>query len=323
AEGKVVLLLGGAALGPDALDAVSRVTAATGAEALTVTFPPRLTRGAGVPAVDRLQYLAEFAQMQLAGARALVLVDAPRPASFFAYPDKPSDLVPEGCAVFELADGGDDVVGALEALADRVAPGVAPVPVPAARPERPRGGALTGETAAAAIGAWLPEGAVVVDESNTSGLWLAGATAGAPRHDWLTLTGGAIGIGLPLAVGAAVGAPDRPVVCLESDGSAMYTIQALWTMARENLDVTVVVFDNSSYAVLNLELRRVGATEPGPKASAMLDLHDPTLDFVALAQGLGVPARRAETVDDLTAALDEAAGEDGPHLVQAVVPPAL
>jgi acetolactate synthase-1/2/3 large subunit len=163
----------------------------------------------------------------------------------------------------------------------------------------------------------------VADESNTSGLWAPGATAGCPRHDWLTLTGGAIGIGMPLATGAAVGAPGRPVICLESDGSAMYTFQALWTQAREGLDVTTIVFANSSYAVLNLELSRVGAAEPGPKALDMLDLTRPDLGFVSLSEGCGVPAERVTTGEQMTAALQRALAEPGPHLIEAVVPRAI
>lgn len=169
----------------------------------------------------------------------------------------------------------------------------------------------------------MPEGRVVVDESNTSGLWAPGATAGCPPHDWLTLTGGAIGIGMPLATGAAIGAADRPVVCLESDGSAMYTFQALWTQAREGLDVTTVVFSNSSYAVLDLELNRVGAGEPGPKAKSMLDLTQPDLDFVALSRGCGVPATRVTTGEEMTDALRRSLAEPGPSLIEAVVPRAI
>jgi acetolactate synthase-1/2/3 large subunit len=173
---------------------------------------------------------------------------------------------------------------------------------------------------AAAIGAVLPENAVMVDEGNTSGLFVAGATAGAPPHDWLTLTGGAIGIGLPVATGAAVAAPDRPVVCLQADGSAMYTLQALWTQAREGLGVTTVVLANHSYAILNMELQRVGADAGGPLARRLLDLTDPELDFVALARGMGVPARRVETAEELTAALEAGLAEPGPALIEVPLP---
>ena len=173
-----------------------------------------------------------------------------------------------------------------------------PLLAPASRPDRPSG-ELTAEAVALALGALLPEGAVVIDEAATSGIWAPGATAGGPKHDWLTLTGGAIGIGLPLAVGAAVAVPDRKVIALQADGSAMYTLQALWTMAREQLDVTTVIFNNHSYAILNMELQRVGAN-PGPKALDMLDLSRPDLDFTSLARGMGVEAVRATTAEELT-----------------------
>jgi acetolactate synthase I/II/III large subunit len=256
----------------------------------------------------------------LSGLRHLVLAGAASPVSFFAYPGLPGDLVPQGCQVHALAAGPEDLTGALVALAERVAPGVPPRLAVAARPVPPTG-PLTAEAVADAVGALLPQGAIVVDESNTSGLWLPGATAGAPAHDWLTLTGGAIGLGLPLATGAAVACPERPVLCLEADGSAMYTISALWTMAREGLDVTTVIFNNGAYAILGMELGRVGAGEPGPKARGLLDLTRPSLDFVRLARGMGVTAERALTAEEFTQALEKALTEPGPHLIDAVVPP--
>jgi acetolactate synthase-1/2/3 large subunit len=317
-----VLLLGGSAVRAPGLAAASRIGRATGAKVFCETFPARLERGAGVAPVDRLAYLAEFTEMQLAGARHLVLVDTKAPVSFFAYPDKASQLVPDGCQVHVLAAPADDAAQALAHLADRVAAGEQPLLQPAARPERPAG-ALTAEAVAQALGALLPEGAIVADEANTAGLWAPGATAGAPRHDWLTLTGGAIGIGLPLATGAAVACPDRKVVCLQADGSAMYTLQAMWTQARENLDVTTVIFNNRSYAILNLELSRVGSDAPGPKALSMLDLSNPDLDFTALARGMGVDASRATTAEELTTQLEKALATPGPSVVEAMLPAGL
>jgi acetolactate synthase-1/2/3 large subunit len=316
---QTALLLGGSALRADGLHAASRVAVATGAALLGETFPANLERGAGIPAVERLAYFAEMAQGQLEGVRHLILVDTTRPVSFFAYPDKASDLVPEGCTVHTLARPGEDAAGALELLAEAIgAPADGGAPAPALRPDRPTG-ALTTESLAAAVGAVLPEGAIVVDEGNTSGLSISGATAGAPRHDWLTLTGGAIGIGLPMATGAAVAAPDRPVLCLQADGSAMYTIQSLWTQAREGLNVTTVVLSNRSYAILNIELHRVGADAGGPQARRLLDLTEPDLDFCALAQGMGVPAHRAENANDLVAALEAGFVEAGPSLIEVVL----
>lgn len=316
----VGLLVGGAALRSRGLRAASRVTAAVDAKLLCETFPTRLERGAGIPAVERLAYLAEFAAMQMGGLRHLVLVDAKAPVSFFAYPDKPSYLVPDGCEVHVLAGGGDDVTGALEALAEAIgAPADGAVPQGAGRPDTPTG-PLSADTVAQAVGALLPEGAIVSDEANTSGLSAPGHTAGAPPHDWLCLSGGAIGQGLPVATGAAVACPDRKVINLQADGAALYTIQALWTQARESLDVVTILYNNRSYAILNMELNRVGATAPGPKAKSLLDLSDPDMDFVALARGLGVPATRVSTGEELSDVLARALVEPGPALVEVVVP---
>lgn len=312
------LLVGGSVTREPGLLAASRVANATGAKLLGETFPARLERGAGRPPLERLGYLAEFMTAQLSGMRHLVLVDAKAPVSFFAYPGKPSYLVPDGCDVHVLAAGGDDAVGALEHLAEVVGD-AEPTLQPDQRPELPTG-ELTGEAVANAVGALLPENAIISDEANTAGLWVAAATAGVPPHDLLTLTGGAIGQGLPAATGAAVACPDRKVVCLEADGSAMYTLQALWTQAREGLDVTTVIFNNRSYAILNLELSRVGAESPGPKALDMLDLSRPDLDFAALANGMGVEAARATTADEVVSALERGLASPGPYLVDAVLP---
>jgi acetolactate synthase I/II/III large subunit len=313
-----VVLLGGAALGARGLSAASRVAQATGARLLAETFPAIWARGAGLPVVERLPYLPELAQQQLAGTRHLLLAGARSPVAFFAYPGTPSDLVPEGCELRLLAGDGQDLPAALEALADALGAPSRPEVAPARPPAAPTG-ALTTESLAAAVGAVLPEGAIVVDESNTAGLSLPGATAGAPRHEWLTLTGGAIGQGLPVATGAAVAGPNRRVLCLESDGSAMYTIQSLWTQARCGLDVTTVLLSNRSYAILNFELSRV-RTEDGidrPRARSLLDLSRPDLDFVSLATSMGVPACRAGSADELTDHLRRRLGEPGPSLIEA------
>jgi acetolactate synthase-1/2/3 large subunit len=314
-----VIMLGGAGMRRPGLEAASRLAVATPARLLGETFPARHERGAGIPAVDRLAYLAEFAAGQLAGARHLILAGARPPVSFFAYPGQPSSLVPDGCDVHLLAAPGDDVAGALAALADLVAPDAKPAPQQPQRPALPEG-ELTAQSAAAVIGALLPEGAIVSDEANTSGLWLPGATAGAPPHDWLTLTGGAIGQGLPAATGAALACPGRPVLALEADGSAMYTISALWTHARERLDITTVIFSNRRYAILGMELDRVAA-DAGVAARDLLDLSRPGIGFTGLAAGMGVPASRATTAAEFATALRNALAEPGPHLIEASVPP--
>jgi len=313
-------LLGGAALVEPALLAASRAANAVGAKLLAETFPTRVERGAGLPSVERIAYLAEFAAMQLGGLRHLVVVDSKAPVSFFAYPGKASYLVPDGCEVHVLAEGHHDVTGALEALAEAVgAPADGAVLQPPMHPGTPSG-PLTPDAVAQAIGALLPEGAIVSDEANTSGLSIPGHTAGAPRHDWLCLTGGAIGQGMPVATGAAVACPDRQVLSLQADGSALYTVQSLWTQARHGLDVVTILYNNRSYAVLNMELNRVGAEAPGPKAKALLDLSGPDIDFVAVSQGLGVPATRATTADELSDQLARALATEGPSLIEAMVP---
>ncbi|MFD7713702.1 acetolactate synthase large subunit [Streptomyces sp. NPDC059786] len=319
AKAPAALLLGGSATHGPGIRAAARIAAATGCRLLCETFPARLERGAGLPPVERLAYRGEDALGQLSGVRHLVLAGAAEPVTFFAYPGQQARLVPDGCEVRTLAAGTEDVTTALEALAAGF-DAVSPVPQAPLRPALPTG-ALTAETAAAVIGALLLEDAIVVDESNTSGLWLPGATAGAPPHDWLTLTGGAMGQGLPAAVGAALAAPGRPVLALEADGSAMYTLQALWTMAREELDITVVLFDNRSYAILNLELTSVGAAPGGARAGELLDLSRPDLDFVGLARGLGVPAEQATTAEEFRSLLGRALGEPGPYLIDCAVPP--
>jgi acetolactate synthase I/II/III large subunit len=317
-----LLLLGGSGLHQPALEAASRIAAATSVRLLAETFAARHQRGAGRPSVQRLAYLAELATGQLAGVRHLILAGARPPVSFFAYPGQPGSLVPDTCEVHVLAEPGDDVAASLAGLADLAAARGRPVPHPASRPAIPDG-ELTAEKAAAVIGALLPEGAIVCDEAITSGLWLHAATEGAPPHDWLALSGGAIGQGMPLATGAATACRDRPVLSLEADGSALYTVTALWTQAREQLDVTTVIFSNGRYAVLGMELDRVGASGTGQAARDLLDLTRPGIGFAELAAGLGVPAGRARTAAELAEQLKRALAEPGPHLVEAVIPPSL
>jgi acetolactate synthase-1/2/3 large subunit len=315
-----VLFLGGNVVACEAgLLAAGQVAAGTGARLLAETFPARMVRGAGLPDVAKLPYPPEMAMASLAGTRHLVLAGATSPVHFFAYPGVPGTPVPEGCTVHVLSAPGEDGVAAVRALAEVAAPDSSPELLEASRPDLPTG-PLTPRTMAAVVGALLPARAVVVDEALTSGVGLAELTSGAPRHDWLALTGGAIGIGLPMAVGAAVACPDRPVLTLQADGSAMYTLQALWTMARERLDVTTVVCDNGSYAILEGELDRVGAGGDGEKAAQLLHLGGPGLDFVALATGMGVPATRATTAEELADQLRSALAEPGPHLIDAVLP---
>ena len=321
---RAMLLLGGTALSERGLRAASRISVATGTRLLAETFPARMERGAGVPGVDRLAYLAEQAEAQLAGVDHLILAGARSPVSFFAYPGRASDLAPGSVAV--LAEPDQDVEAALDLLADQVAAGTKPLLTEAAPPPPAGPGPLDAISLANTVAASLPEHAIIADEANTSGYALPMALAAAPRHTLLTLTGGSIGQGMPVATGAAVAAPERPVLSLEADGSALYTIQALWTQARERLNVTTVLINNAAYAVLRMELARTqadrtGAGHAGERAERMLDLSDPTPDFTQLSTGLGVPARRVTTVAELDRALRLAYAESGPHLIEAIVPP--
>jgi acetolactate synthase I/II/III large subunit len=322
--GRTALLLGGRALGESALLAAARIAAKTGIKVYAETFPTRLERGVGLPAVERIAYLAEMASLQLKELDNLILVDAKAPVSFFAYPGKKSYLPPDSCAARALSTPEQDAAESLEKLcrtlgADQIAPELAT----ASRPGRPRGRMLTAEKVCKAVGHLLPANAILIDEAITSGLMLSKFTAGAPRHDLITLTGGAIGQGLPNSIGAAIACPDRPVLALIGDGSSMYTIQALWTLAREKLNVTAIIFNNASYSVLNVELERVGAEDAGPKAKGQLDLHGPVLNFTQIAEGMGVHAVRAAETEGFLRALEHALTTPGPHLIEAVVPPAL
>jgi len=314
------LLLGNAALGTTALVAASSTANTVGARLFCETFPPRVARGAGIPEVERIAYLGEMAVAQLEGIRHLVLVDAKAPVSFFAYPERPSWLVPESCEIHVLAGPADDVTTTLEALADEV--GARPDAARLAegfRPDLPTG-ELNVRAVATAVGALLPEGAIVSDEGNTSGLFASSMTAGCPPHDWLFLTGGAIGQGLPVAVGAATACPDRRVVSLQADGSSLYTLQSWWTMARYGLDVTTVLFNNHSYAILNMELQRVGTEGVGTRAREMLDLSNPDIDFASLARGFGLTAWRSRTAEEFSSHLAAALSTPGPSMVEAILP---
>jgi acetolactate synthase I/II/III large subunit len=311
---KSAMLIGGDALRRDALALAGRLSAATGARLYAETFSRSQDHGAGVFAPERLIYLSEFAIDQLKDVETLVLVGATEPVGFFAYPNVPSRLTGPGCQFVTAAAPGTDVTSTLRALVDEI--GAPELPGETGdRPGAPTG-ELTPSTTAAALGATMPTDVIVVDEAATGGIHLMGATRFAPPHLWLTLTGGAIGYGLPAALGAAVGGGGRRVICVEADGSMMYTPQALWSMAREGLDVTVIALSNRSYGILNLELQRVGATSEGAASRRMLDLDNPELQLADLARSLGVPAERVTTADALVSALQRSFSTPGPTFIE-------
>ena len=311
-----LLLLAGPALRAGPLADAWRICAATGAQMLAQTSNARMERGVGRAPVARVPYPVDAAVAALAGLKHLVLVGAPAPVGFFAYPGKPGRMAPPDCQVHVLARPEQDGADALARLAEALDAPDAPLPTPA-RPEAVRG-PVTQDAFAHTIAALLPEGAMVVDESVSYGRNLFPVTEAAAPHDWLQITGGAIGCGMPLATGAAVGAPGRRVVNLQADGSAMYTVQALWTQAREKLDVTTVILSNRAYAILLGEYRGVGAN-PGRTAMDMLSLRDPDLDWVQMAGSMGVEGAKAETMDRFADLFAQANSRPGPFLIELVV----
>jgi len=313
------LLLNGLGVSESGLQLASRVAQRTGAKVLGDTFISRVPRGAGRVELERLPYFAEQAEEVLAGIRHLILVDTRAPVSFFAYPGRPSELTPEGCAVHVLSAPGEDAVHALEAVVEGIGAGIhSPLLTELARPSLPAG-PLDPGSIARSLAALMPENSILVNEAATSGFALPALTASSAPHDWLDLTGGAIGMGLPVAVGAAIACPERRVIDLQADGSGMYTVQALWTMARESLDVTTIIFSNRKYAILQVEFLRVGAHNPGPKAMSMMDLDHPALNWVELGHGMGVPGRRVSDAGAFNDALAESLNTPGPYLIEAIV----
>jgi acetolactate synthase I/II/III large subunit len=311
-----LLLLGGHTLRQQGLHVAGQIASKTGAQLRAQTFNARVERGAGRVPVDRLPYPIDQALAALADVEHVILVGAKTPVAFFAYPNKPSLLIPKGCETHVLALPEEDGIHALEWLADEVGARLETPPIADYAPPSLATGMITPVALGASIGALLPEQAVVIDESITTGRGFVPPTRSSRPHDWLHNTGGSIGIAMPLATGAAVACPGRKVITLEADGCGMYTLQALWTQAREGLDVTTVVFANHSYACLHHELTNVGAKNAGPRARDMLDLDRPNLDWVALARGMGVSAWRVETMEDFNDRFSVSVGESGPHLIE-------
>lgn len=316
---KTVLLLRGAALYGEGLEAAGRVQAACGARLMCDTFAPHIELGAGRVPVERVPYFAEQIVSTFAGVEQLILVGTRPPVSFFAYPGKSSWCTPAECSISYLAHPHEDSVEALQAVADALkAPAQAERRVPLVLGGL-GSGQLTAQSVAQAMAEYTPENAIFADESTTAGFALLSTMATARPHTHIPLTGGSIGSGLTLAVGAAVAAPDRKVICPHGDGGAAFSMQALWTMARENLDITVVIYANRSYGILNIELQRVGAVASGSKALSMLDLHNPEMNWVQIAQGLGVEASRATTAEAFNDQYRSAMRSRGPRLIEAMI----
>jgi acetolactate synthase I/II/III large subunit len=315
---KTALVLGGRALQEDTLELAGRISEATNVTLLGETFPARLQRGVGRVPVARVPYFAEQAIEFLSDFEQLILIGAPAPVAFFAYPGVSSTLFPDNCVVSPLATSDEDILQALTDLAETIG-------VPDTFAIQAMGeyailtDKLTPTTVGQIVATRIPENAILVDEGISSGLELFVQTQGAPKHDWLAITGGSIGYGLPVCLGASIACPDRKVVGLQADGSAMYTVQALWSMARENIDVTVVLLNNSSYNILNVELYRTRAGEPNAKTLSMLDLSNPTIEWVKIAQGMGVSATTANTVAEFDQQFSQAMDTPGPHLIEVIL----
>jgi acetolactate synthase I/II/III large subunit len=312
-----LIVLGGEAVRAGALEHAHRIATATGAKLIAQGANARVSRGQGRVPVDRIPYVVDTAVKALAGTRHVILCGLRKPVTFFAYPNKPTTPIPPDANIHILARPDQDAAEALARLADELNAPRAPIPDPGPRAE-PARGKLTPESVAATLAALLPDQAVVTDEAVTFGRGFFPFTYAAAPHDWLNSTGGAIGCGPPLATGAAVGAPGRRVVALQADGSAMYTLQALWTQARENLDVTTVLLSNRKYQILLGELANVGAN-PGRTALDMLDLGNPDLDWTKLAEGMGVAAARAESCERFADLFAQANARKGPFLIELVI----
>ena len=311
------LFLSGDACSADGVFQAGRIAAA-GVRVISATFVPLIARGASHYPVERLAYHGELAAAQIADVDLMVLAGAAAPVAFFAYPDKPSHILSADCETRVLNEPGQACVDALRWLANALEAPNAPSNTAERQMHPAPDGALSPTTIGASLARWMPRGAIVSDDSVSAGLVLYPATTHAESHDWLMLTGGAIGQGLPLALGAAIAAPDRRVIALTGDGAGMYTLQALWSMAREQTDVTVIVLANRSYTILNVEWVRMQLGTPGAAAADMFNLSKPDIAWATLATGMGVPAQSVSTAEEFDTALRDAVQRKGPYLIEAI-----
>ena len=299
-----------------ALERAGKVAAATGARLGSQFFSARIERGAGRVPIERIPYAVPQAREFLKGFKHIVTVETVEPVAFFSYPDKPSLLKQESTLVHTLVEADEDSALAFDMLLDALgAPSIAPklqarieTPVPT--------GALNPLSIAHALAAALPENCILVDESLTTGRETQGYTTGAAPHDLINNMGGSIGYATPVATGAALACPDRRVFCMVGDGSAMYTIQSLWTQARENLNITTIIFANNSYAILKAEYANMGAGTPGERALSMIDIDRPRIDWLAMAKSMGVPAVAVDTAEGFHKAMVDSVNEAGPCLIE-------
>jgi acetolactate synthase I/II/III large subunit len=314
-----LLLLGGAGVRGKCVTLACKIAGFTKSRLLAQQYNARYERGRGQYAIGRIPYAVDDAVALLADIKHLVLIGAASPIAFFAYPGKPSHIQSRDCVVHVMARPEHDIFDALSGLAEELGVPSSPGGIgETARPE-PARGPITPDSVGQSLAALLPENAIVVDEGVTFGRSFFSALATANPHDWLPITGGSIGIGLPLAAGAAIASPDRRIVVLQADGSALYTVQALWTHARERSNITTIILSNRKYAILIGELARVGAN-PGRTALDMLDLSRPDLDWVKIAEGMGVEAARADKLETFNELFRRANNTDGPFLIELVIP---
>lgn len=313
------ILINGTALHPGGAEILRRMKA-QGVRVITDTFMTRHERGGGLYEAERLPYFAEMAVETLKDVDLLLLAGTKPPVAFFAYPNTPGSFTPKGARTLNLGGPDTDSRDALARLADWLDAPVPPAATGWKRPEPGTGDKFNPHTIGMSLAAYLPEGALISDDGVTSGLPIYLALAHGARHEWLGHTGGAIGQGMPVAVGAAVARPDVKTVALAGDGAGMYTIQSLWTMAREKLDVLTIVFVNHAYRILKIELARTGAGNPGPAADGMLSLGNPEIDWVKLSESLGVGAEAVSTCAEFNDALQRAVAVKGPRLIACMIP---
>ena len=311
-----LIILAGRSTRGRAIELAGKIKAATGCRIATQFFSARIERGAGRVTLERIPYAVGLAVEYLKGFKHIITVETTEPIAFFSYPDKPSLLKAPGTGVHALVEIGEDGVAGLELLVQALgATNTAPV-LQQRSNSAPPTGALGPASIAQALAAALPEDCILVDESLTTGRETMGLTVGAVPHDLINNMGGSIGYGTPVATGAALACPDRRVFCMVGDGSAMYTIQSLWTQAREGLNITTIIFANNSYAILKAEYANMGAGAPGARALAMIDIDRPRIDWLAMAKSMGVPAVAVDTADVFHKAMVDSAREPGPSLIE-------